>query len=500
MIEKLQNCLAIAVTVLLIGLLLPPLAVLCYVYLLPFLLHMIVHSELWISTVHTWVSFCNTVSLVASVLWYAIKLVFFVALGVGVLASLVYLFMQVAKVVVLLSEAQLKRAEAFKIRGEINEDIPINVGASGLVFYNRAKKAVQNIVAPINAMTSKAINVIDVTIPSLYDLLLSGDVTQDNIPVGVDESNKLLQYGRDGETSGMIAGQAGSGKSHTLAVKIALALWGGAKRVVLIDPHYNDPDQSIVARLGSIADMCEVVSDTWDQVESASKYTPILNAVNDFYGELQRRKLSKIKPINGWDTEYLVIDELADILDWHTKYGKIAEIMGRIAREGRKFNMFVWSATQLVQAEYIGGTQNKRSMSSYCIHSLSAEEASLLTGNSKGAKKILAECPDLEQGWMFFRGLKTKYMKVKVFSMPKDEMDVLAAFISKAREKLLGSDYTLPTKTPTLQTPGYSTGYQGYTSNTSPLQKAAFLAGEDTTDIQKPVKRIRKKAASQVQN
>lgn len=383
----------------------------------PYIAPLLIHLPAWKGFIGGLVSLLHILQIIGEVIAA-------IAIAITVLLLAPHLIQLYALAMIKVTEAKLKWQEvSLEIARRRNELQPFEIGATGTSLYNPFSREMMHL-APLASLDGKKVDQIkNAYVPTLLELFKGGELANDEIPIGIDGNNKLLKYSVTNEVSGFILGRAGSGKSVTLTVKIIVALKLGAN-VTLLDPHFNDPDQSTIARLGPIAAYCYCT--TGDEM---------IDAVKQFYQEYLDRKTVRVKPPYGWELSYLIVDELSDLLD-NEGMEEIAEIIGKIAREARKFNMFVKVGTQLAQAQYIGGTQLRKSQPETIIHESDASEAELLLGKTVGSKKVLASCPDLPQGKAYYKGQKVKYELVSIPFVRPDELEQLAEIIrhSQTRE------------------------------------------------------------------
>lgn len=228
------------------------------------------------------------------------------------------------------------------------------------------------------------------TIYSFAELLRRGIIQK-----AVEESKLILGY-VDGMLkygswldlySCAVAGTTGSGKTTTVLFLLFQAILCGAK-IIIIDPHLNNPDESLAARLQPLkrAFHAEPIDDT--------DIDGILTRIQWFKNELARRKKAGKKG----RLVIFCIDEFNAVMRKQEIKKELAELLVAIEQEGRKFGIFALLIGQVWTAGQIGGADLRRSLASRIVHRIDEEYAKLLLGTKYGQK-----CIELEVGNSWFR-------------------------------------------------------------------------------------------------
>ncbi len=226
--------------------------------------------------------------------------------------------------------------------------------------------------------------------PSFADLVRSGEMLQaiQERRLIIGYANKQLRYGSWLDLySCAVAGVSGSGKTTTVLFLLYQSVLHGAK-IILIDPHIHEPEESLAARLTPLGKALgyRPVDDSTENV---------LRAVRYLSKEVKRRKET------GSKTPFLVfvIDEFNAVMRNAEIKDELAELLLSIAQEGRKFGIFAMLIGQRWSHEEIGGAKIRSSLASSLAHRFTDEnQAKLLIGSRSGAK-----CLELETGHYLFR-------------------------------------------------------------------------------------------------
>jgi hypothetical protein len=190
-----------------------------------------------------------------------------------------------------------------------------------------------------------------------------------------------------------VGGVSGSGKTTTVRFLLFQAMLAGA-RVLMIDPHIHEPEESLAAQFSMFKDI-HVQKPCDDDPEKVAK------RIRWFMNEYTRRKARGIKT----PRIIFVLDEFNEIIALlPTEIKKeLAELMLRIAQSGRKFGLFAmvigqrWSEQDLGGKPY--GAAIRTSLAATLAHRFTDEsQAQKLAGGKYGA-----QCLELNQGHYYFR-------------------------------------------------------------------------------------------------
>lgn len=207
-----------------------------------------------------------------------------------------------------------------------------------------------------------------------------------------------------------VAGVSGSGKTTTVLFLLLQAILAGAKLMV-IDPHIADPEESLAARL-------ELFSDA--MIVPPCDHTPkeVLRRIRWLKKELTRRKEHGIKP-PACDRIVFVIDEFNSIMQ---KGGDLAEelqaLLLEVEQEGRKFGMFAMLIGQNWSANSIGDAVIRQCLASALVHRMSeVAQAKKLLPLSKHANATI----ELDQGYWMFKDTRGQF--TNMYTPYTDEFD-----------------------------------------------------------------------------
>lgn len=245
--------------------------------------------------------------------------------------------------------------------------------------------------------------------PSFADLVRSGEMLQaiQERRLIIGYANRELRYGSWLDLySCAVAGVSGSGKTTTVLFLLYQSVLHGAK-IILIDPHMHEPEESLAARLTPLGKALgyRPVDDSTENV---------LRAVRYLSREVKRRKET------GSKTPFLVfvIDEFNAVMRNGEVKDELAELLLSIAQEGRKFGIFAMLIGQRWSHEEIGGAKIRSSLASSLAHRFTDEnQAKLLIGSRSGAK-----CLELETGHYLFRD--TSGALCEMVTPKTDESDI----------------------------------------------------------------------------
>jgi hypothetical protein len=211
------------------------------------------------------------------------------------------------------------------------------------------------------------------TAPAFADLLARGLIGA-GAPL-------LLGYGADGQAltgswkdlySSAVAGISGSGKTTTLRFLAGQSALQGA-RFVLLDPHAEAGDESLVGTLAPLAPafLCEPASDPRAMLQSLALAREVLQG--RLHGEPGPPLI-------------VAIDEFTALQGRSDLAGPMAELIEAIAQEGRKARVFALISGQIWTAQRSGGTALRDSLASAYVHRCKRQTARLLI-NTEDARR-----------------------------------------------------------------------------------------------------------------
>lgn len=186
-----------------------------------------------------------------------------------------------------------------------------------------------------------------------------------------------------------VAGVSGAGKTTTVLFLLYQAILCGTK-LILVDPHMGDPEESLAARLVGF--------------EKAFIHKPcddnsiaVLKRVRWLKTELAHRKAHGIKE----PRIIAVFDEINALMRNDEIKGELSELIVMIAEEGRKFGIFALLIGQRWAAQEIGNNASVRgALASTMVHRLTdTNQIKLLMGSTKHNEAVLS----LTQGHYLFR-------------------------------------------------------------------------------------------------
>jgi hypothetical protein len=191
-----------------------------------------------------------------------------------------------------------------------------------------------------------------------------------------------------------IAGVIGSGKTTTALFLLLQALLAGAK-MVLIDPHLHDPEESLAERLSMFRD--SMVFPPCDDTPS-----DILERTRWLFNEYKRRKALGIKG----PALIVVFEEFNACMRNPEVAKEIADLLTIIEQEARKFGIFAILIGQYWSAQGIGNAVIRQCLASALVHRMGdVEQAKKLLGLPQHAKTSL----QLKQGHHVFKDTQGGY-------------------------------------------------------------------------------------------
>jgi hypothetical protein len=231
-------------------------------------------------------------------------------------------------------------------------------------------------------------------VQSFYDLLAAGVIqaalSQGKMLLGYIGGQ--LRYGSwlDLYSCG-IGGVSGSGKTTTVRFLLFQAILAGA-RLLMIDPHIGEPEESLAAQFRSFPNVHVAVP--CDDTPAA-----VLKRIRWFDSERKRRK------VTGQKTPAIifVVDEFNALMRVEEVKKEMASLLLSISQEGRKFGLFAMLIGQRWSDQDMGGANMgaaiRSSLASTLAHRFTDEtQAKKLVGGRHGA-----ECLELPQGHYLFR-------------------------------------------------------------------------------------------------
>jgi hypothetical protein len=206
--------------------------------------------------------------------------------------------------------------------------------------------------------------------------------------------NGSLRYGSwlDLYSAG-IGGVSGSGKSTTVRFLLFQAILAGA-RLVMIDPHIDEPTESLAAQFTAFKDVHALAPCGEDARE-------VTKRVRWLHKTFLHRKEAGIKGpalIFVLDEANAALRRLPDDIK-----KELSDLLLTISQEGRKFGIFAMIIAQRWSEQDLGGKPYgaaiRSSLASTLAHRFTdQEQAKKLIGGREGAK-----CLNLEQGHYYFR-------------------------------------------------------------------------------------------------
>jgi hypothetical protein len=225
-----------------------------------------------------------------------------------------------------------------------------------------------------------------------------------------------------------IAGTSGSGKTTTVLFLLFQAILCGAK-IVLIDPHLNNLDESLAARLAPLKKAFH-----GNPIDDSNPEA-VLYYVQWFRKELARRKQA------GKKGALLIfcIDEFNAVMRMPDVKKELAELLVSIEQEGRKFGIFALLIGQVWTAQQIGGADLRRSLASRIVHRIDEEYAKLLLGSKYGQK-----CIELEVGSSWFRDTNGGTNKMLTPATYKEDGYTIAEILGWQEVDLVVDEWDIP--------------------------------------------------------
>jgi len=213
-------------------------------------------------------------------------------------------------------------------------------------------------------------------IPTFQDLLISGEIAQDN-PMILGYENGVPRQGSFLDIySAAVAGESGSGKTSTMLFLIGSGLVACGVRFIGIDPHYPHPNS-----LGS------KTKPLWETglMRMATSPDDMLNVLTQVELIIDHR----LKQIDTDTTPIvLVIDELA-FLSKTSIGSSVAHTMERISTEGRKCAVYMLASSQTWLAARTGDSSVVRdTLTSAYVHRIKPKQANLLLQDKGEAEKV----------------------------------------------------------------------------------------------------------------
>lgn len=231
-------------------------------------------------------------------------------------------------------------------------------------------------------------------VQSFYDLLAAG-VIQSALEQGkmlLGYVGGQLRYGSwlDLYSCG-VGGVSGSGKTTTVRFLLFQAILAGA-RLLMIDPHIGDPEESLAAQFRTFSDVH--IAAPCDDTPAA-----VLKRIRWLDKERQRRKVAGIKS----PALIFVVDEFNALMRVEEVKKEMAALLLAISQEGRKFGLFAMLIGQRWSDQDMGGANMgaaiRSSLASTLAHRFTDEmQAKKLAGGKHGA-----DCLELAPGHYLFR-------------------------------------------------------------------------------------------------
>ena len=332
-------------------------------------------------------------------------IVYGVVILLGSLAIILVLSLLVTKVIHPLITGYHRFSEA---RGQQHQNLLLHTGANYVVFMHEGRVSIQSVIEEKHVYNIKqddrvgTVGMVDADelralpapmhVQSFRELIVAGVLqsarSQGKMLLGYDVKTGALREGSwlDLYSCG-IGGVSGSGKTTTVRFLLFQALLADA-RMLMIDPHINDPDESLAAQFRAfpnshIAAPCD------------ASITPVLKRVRWLSKELERRKRI------GAKTPFIifVIDEFNAVMRIKDVREEMSTLLVSIAQEGRKFGLFAMLIGQRWSQQDIGGADIRTSLASTLAHRFTDEEqARKLVGSRNGPR-----CLELPTGHFLFR-------------------------------------------------------------------------------------------------